>query len=316
MNDDVTSVIGMLPLVLGGNTFGWTSSEAESFEILDAFVALGGRLVDTADVYSVWAEGHEGGESEHVIGRWLAGPGAGSGLLVGTKVGRHPSFSGLSAAAVRGAVHASLERLGVERVEILYAHYDDPDVPLEETVQVFHELQLEGRVGRVGLSNYSGARVGEWIAAATRLEVPPPDCLQPHYNLVHRASYERSLAPVVAAADLAVFPYFALASGFLTGKYRTLSEVEASARRAYATPYFSAEGLRVVECLEEVAESHGTSPGTVALAWLRLRPGVLAPIASARTTAQLDGLAQISRVRLGADEVARLDECSARVAAS
>lgn len=315
MGDEWVRAVQEVPLVLGGNTFGWTSSPEDSFGILDAYAELGGRFVDTADVYSAWAEGHHGGESEEVIGRWLAGHGRTTGLLVGTKVSRHPQYPGLTRANVLAAVDASLARLGVECIDVYYAHYDDPQTPIEETVQAFHDLQTAGKIRWIGLSNYEGKRVAEWLAAADEHGVERPVFLQPHYNLVRREPYERDLQPVAQAHDLAVVPYFALASGFLTGKYRTPEDLAASPRRRYAAPYFSPEGLAVVEELDRIASGHAVATSTVALAWLLRRPQVVAPIASARTVEQLSHLVAAGRLQLSAEEMALLDSRSARIPA-
>jgi len=313
MSDDWAQALRELPLVLGGNTFGWTSSVEESFRILDAYAELGGRFVDTADVYSAWAEGHQGGESEAVIGRWLSGPGRGRGVMVGTKVSRHPQYQGLTRANVLAAADASLTRLGVDCIDVYFAHYDDPHTPIAETVQAFHDLQTAGKVRWVGLSNYEGARVEEWLAVADVLGFERPVVLQPHYNLVRREPYERDLQPVAQEHDLAVVPYFALASGFLTGKYRTPEDLGASPRRRYAAPYFSAEGLAVVEEIGRIAADHAVAPSTVALAWLLHRPQVVAPIASARTVDQLTHLAAAGQLQLDPEELELLDSTSARI---
>lgn len=315
MSDEWVTALQEVPLVLGGNTFGWTSSPEESFRILDAYAELGGRFVDTADVYSAWAEGHQGGESEEVIGRWLGGHGRTSGLMVGTKVSRHPQYPGLTRANVLAAADASLARLGVDCIDVYYAHYDDPQTPIEETVQAFNDLQTAGKIRWTGLSNYEGTRIAEWVAAADEQGFERPVFLQPHYNLVRREPYEQDLQPVAQAHDLAVVPYFALASGFLTGKYRTPDDLAASPRQRYAAPYFSPEGLAVVEELERIATGHAVATSAVALAWLLRRPQVVAPIASARTVDQLTYLVSARELQLSAEEMALLDTLSARIPA-
>jgi aryl-alcohol dehydrogenase-like predicted oxidoreductase len=300
------------PVVLGGNTFGWTSDESTSFAVLDAFLAAGGDLVDTADAYSAWVPGNRGGESETIIGAWLARS-SDHRLRVATKVSRHPDFTGLARGTVLAAADASLRRLGSERIDVYFAHYDDPSTPLVETVGAFRDLQLAGKIDEIGLSTYTGDRITEWIAIADRQGWPRPTYLQPHYNLVHREPYESTLAPVAAEFDLTVIPYFALASGFLSGKYRTAGDVQGSARERFAAPYFSPAGLAVLDVLDRIAGDRGIAVPTVALAWLRSRPQVLGPIVSARTVDQLPAVLAVTD--LTATELAALDEVSAAVPA-
>ncbi|MGP3533970.1 aldo/keto reductase [Microbacterium sp. RD1] len=302
-------------LVLGGNTFGWTSDEAESRVVLDAFVDGGGTMIDTADVYSAWVEGHGGGESETTIGAWLRARRPHVPLRIATKVSRHPDFPGLSRSNILAAADASLGRLGVERIAVYFAHYDDPSVSLEETVSAFRELQVAGKIEHIGLSNYSGARIAEWVALADAHGWPRPAALQPHYNLVRRHAYETDIAPVARASGLAVIPYFALASGFLTGKHRSSATIAASARERFTSPYYSAAGLAVVDEVQRIATARGAHPATVALAWLLAQPEVIAPIASARTPDQLTALLAADDLALSADEKAALDAVSARVPA-
>ncbi|OIV38449.1 alcohol dehydrogenase [Mangrovactinospora gilvigrisea] len=310
------SGIEVFPLALGGNTFGWTSGEAESRDVLDAFTAAGGNFVDTADGYSAWVDGNSGGESETIIGRWLADRGNRDDVVLATKVSQHPDFRGLAAGTVAAAADASLKRLRTDRIDLYYAHFDDADTPLEETVGAFDALVKAGKIRAVGVSNYTGERIREWFAIARREGYDLPVAVQPHYNLVHRAAYERDIAPVAAAEDLAVVPYYALASGFLTGKYRTRADLEGAARGRAAAGYLNDAGLGVVQVLTEVADAHGAAPATVALAWLRARPGVAAPIASARTTDQLPALVGSATLELTEAETAALDRASYAVAAS
>lgn len=308
-----TSDLDVFPLALGGNTFGWTSDEDTSFAVLDAFVEAGGNLIDTADVYSIWMEGSTGGDSEAVLGRWTAARRNRDQVLLATKVGAHPDLPGLSADTVARAVEGSLTRLGTDRIDLYWAHRDDPCTPLEETVAAFDALVTAGTVRYVGLSNYSAARITEWIGIAQRTGAALPVALQPHYNLVHRTEYEQQLLPVVEEHDLGVLPYFALASGFLTGKYRSAADAEGTERNRFVTQYFTDEGFEVVEVLREVASAHGSSVTAAGLAWLQGRPGVVAPIASASSLRQLPDLMAASAVVLTPQEVARLDEVSARV---
>lgn len=299
-----------LPLVLGANPFGWTADESESFAVLDAFAQGGGALIDTADGYSYWAPGNVGGESEAIVGRWIRARGNRDDVHVATKVSRHPQYLGLSAANVAAAARASLERLGLDVIDLYYAHYDDPAVPLEETVAAFDRLVDEGIVREVALSNYTADRVQAWIEAARAGGHRLPVALQPHYNLVHREP-ERDLLPAARAGGLAVVPYFGLASGFLTGKYRSAEEARASHRAKFLEPYLSDHGFAIVEAVGEVASARGVDPATVALAWLRGQEDVLAPIASASTPEQVAGLVQAATFELADDHLARLTRVSA-----
>jgi aryl-alcohol dehydrogenase-like predicted oxidoreductase len=302
------------PLSLGGNTFGWTTDEERSFAVLDAYAAVGGNFVDSADSYSAWAPGHSGGESETIIGAWVKARGNRDQVIVATKVSQHPQFRGLKAANIAAACEASLERLQADHIDLYYAHYDDASTPLEETVGAFGELQRAGKIRYVGVSNYTGARLREWIAAAQAGGWPLPVALQPQYNLVARQPYEAELAPVVAEYGLGVAPYFALAAGFLTGKYRTPEDLQGPARGQMAGRYFSPAGLAVVSAMDQVAAAHGVQLASVAIAWLLAKPGIVAPIASATSPAQLTDLITGATLKLTADEVTALDDASAPVA--
>ena len=306
------SGIDVFPLSLGGNTFGWTSDEATSQDVLDAYVAAGGNFVDTADSYTAWVPGNSGGESETILGTWMAARKNREQIVVGTKVAQHPEFRGLSASNVAAAADASLARLQTDYIDLYYAHQDDPETPLDEIAGAFDALVKAGKVRAVGLSNFTGARTGEWLEIARREGFALPVAVQPHYNLVKRAGYETDLAPAVAAEQLAVVPYFGLASGFLTGKYRTKADLEGF-RGRLAAGYLSEPGLAVVEALEKVAGARDVEPATVALAWLRSRPGVVAPLASARTLDQLPALLASATLELNEDERATLDQVSALV---
>ncbi|MFT8592299.1 MAG: aldo/keto reductase [Bifidobacterium sp.] len=301
------------PLVLGSNTFGWTSSEQDSRTVLDDFVAAGGNLIDTADVYSAWAPGHSGGESEIILGRWLATSGKRDKVLVATKVSQHPQYSGLSADNIGAAANASLLRLGTDVIDLYYAHFDDDKTPLEETVAAFDKLVKEGKVRYVGISNYSAERIEEWFRIARENDLTLPVALEPHYNLVTRKNYETNLLPVAKKENLAVFPYFALASGFLTGKYRTEEDLKGKQREGMVKGYFSQEGLEVVAAMDEIAKSHDVAIATVALAWLRHQPQIAGPIASARIPEQLPALLASTKLDLSADELSTLDKASAAV---
>ena len=301
--------LDVVPLVLGGNVFGWTADRDESFRILDAFHAGGGNFIDTADSYSAWVAGNSGGESERIIGAWLADRKP-DGVTVATKVSQHPQFTGLAAANVRAAAEASLERLGVESIDLYYAHFDDAETPLEETVTAFGQLVSDGLVRYTAVSNYSADRIREWVRIARDLGVAAPVAIQPHYNLVHR-EIEDDIVPVAEELGLGLVPYFSLAKGFLTGKYRsTEAEGEASPRAAAAAQYATPQGLQILEVLERIGAAHDVSIAATALAWLRAKPTVIAPIASASKLSQVPDLLDGGRVDLTADEVAELDAVS------
>ncbi len=303
------SDLDVFPLALGGNVFGWTADRDASFEILDAFHAGGGDFIDTADSYSAWVPGHTGGESETIIGEWLSARRP-EGVTVATKVSQHPDFKGLKAANVRAAAEASLQRLGVEQIDLYYAHFDDAETPLEETVAAFGQLVADGLVRHTAVSNYSADRVAEWVRIARDLGVAEPVALQPHYNLVHR-EIEQDLVPVALENHLGLVPYFALAKGFLTGKYRSTDAAgQPSPRAAAASEYATPQGLQIIDELDRIGQGHGVSIAATALAWLRAKPGVVAPIASASKLAQVADLLDGARTELTADEVAALDNVS------
>lgn len=305
-----TSDLDVLPLSLGGNVFGWTADREASFAVLDAFVDGGGDFIDTADSYSAWVPGNEGGESETIIGAWLASRKP-SGVVVATKVSQHPQFRGLSASNVRKAAEASLQRLGVDEIDLYYAHFDDESTPLEETVSAFGQLVTDGLVRHIAVSNYSAERIREWIDIARRTGAALPVAVQPHYNLVHRNEVEDTIIPVAEEFELGLVPYYSLASGFLTGKYRsTETEGQASPRAQGAAKYATDAGLRIIDALEEIGNGHGASIAATSLAWLRAQPTVVAPIASARTVAQVPDLLAGARLELSADEVQQLNRVS------
>ena len=301
--------LDIFPLCLGGNVFGWTADERESFAILDAYAAAGGNFIDTADSYSAWVRGHVGGESETIIGRWLAARGLRHKMIIATKVGRCPGRLGLGADNIRAGAEASLKRLGVDRIDLYYAHADDPATPIEHSLREFDALVREGKLRYVAASNYTAPRLAEALAISGRENLSRYVALQPHYNLVVRDEYEGPLADLCAREDVACLPYFALAKGFLTGKYRPGAEVR-SARAKGALEYLNADGERVLAELAEIAASHNTSVAAVSLAWLLAKPTVAAPIASARTVEQLNELLPIATLKLTADEVQRLDTAS------
>jgi aryl-alcohol dehydrogenase-like predicted oxidoreductase len=306
-----SSDLDVFPLGLGGNTFGWTSDKATSFAVLDAYAAGGGNFIDSADSYSAWVPGNSGGESETIIGEWTAARGNRDSVVIATKVDRHPQFRGLSRANVLAAADASLARLQTDYIDLYYVHYDDPDVPVAEAAGVFSELQKAGKIRQVGLSNYTAPRLREWFTVAAAEGFAPPVALQPLYNLMERAPYEDSLAPVAAEFGLGVLPYSSLASGFLSGKYRSAADHAGSARQPGAVKYLTPAGLGVLAAVDAAADAHGVEPAAVALAWLRTRPGVAAPLASARTATQLPALLASAALELTADEVRALDTASA-----
>lgn len=308
-----TSDLTVFPLALGGNVFGWTADERTSHAVLDAYAAAGGDFLDTADVYSAWAPGNEGGESERVIGSWLAESGKRDDVVIATKVSQHPRFQGLGADTVAAAARASLERLGTDHIDLYYAHFDDASTPIEETVRAFDQLVRDGLVRYTAISNYSAERAAEWIRIAEEHDLARPVAIQPHYNLVTREPYESDIAPLAAAHHLGVVPYFSLAAGFLTGKYRTEQDFAGTDREGQVSGYFSDRGLAVVDALATIAEDRGTEIATVALAWLPAQPDVVAPIASARDTRQLPALLASAQLELTAEELHALTDVSSRV---
>ncbi|MCI1643270.1 MAG: aldo/keto reductase [Bifidobacterium crudilactis] len=308
------SGIDIYPLVLGGNTFGWTSDEKTSREVLDEFVSAGGNLIDTADVYSAWAPGNSGGESEIVLGRWLTARAKRDDVLIATKVSQHPQYQGLSADNVEAAANESLLRLGTDYIDLYYAHFDDEKTPLEETVAAFDKLVNEGKVRAIGISNYSADRIRQWFDIARANDFTLPVALEPHYNLVTRKNYEENLLPVAQQENLAVFPYFALASGFLTGKYRTEEDLKGKQRSGMVKDYFTPAGLEVVAELDRIAKAREVSIATVSLAWLRHQPQIAAPIASARIPEQLPALLESTKLSLSEEELTKLNDVSAKVA--
>jgi aryl-alcohol dehydrogenase-like predicted oxidoreductase len=304
------SGLSVAPLALGTNVFGWSVDEAGAFAVLDAFVDAGLDLLDTADAYPAWVPGNEGGESETMIGRWLARSGKRDRVVVATKVAKWARHPGLSPANIEAAADDSLRRLGIDTIDLYFAHEDDAGVPLADTLGAFSRLIERGKVRAIGASNYTAARFAEALATSARLGLPRYEVLQPEYNLVARKEYEASLAPLVQDAGVGVVCYYALASGFLTGKYRDASHLGKSPRGAGVGKYLDARGLRVLEALDDVASRHGATPAQVALAWLATRPGVVAPIASATSVEQLRELVGSARVSLSAADLAALDSAS------
>jgi aryl-alcohol dehydrogenase-like predicted oxidoreductase len=297
------SGLQVAPLVFGGNVFGWTADEQTSFSILDAFVDHGLNFVDTADAYSRWVDGHQGGESETIIGKWFKQSGKREKIVLATKLGMLSTRPGLSAANIQAAV---------DYIDVYFSHLDDDKTPLEETLGAYQKLVKEGKVRVIGASNYSGARLQAALKVSKDAGLPAYQIVQPEYNLYDRASYETDIEPVAEANKLAVVTYFSLASGFLSGKYRSKEDVSARARGSLVEKYLNERGLRIVDALVKVAKRNNTTPATVALAWLIARPSVTAPIASATSVEQLESLAAATRLKLSPDDIKTLDASSAQ----
>ncbi|GAA0962730.1 aldo/keto reductase [Actinocorallia libanotica] len=305
-----TSDLLVSPLNLGGNVFGWTADEQTSFAVLDAYAAAGGNFIDTADSYSAWVPGHSGGESEEIIGRWTAARGNRDDVVVATKVGQHPEFKGLSPETIRRAADASLRRLGTDRIDLYYTHADDESVPVEEIITTLDALVRSGKVRHIAVSNISPERLKASLEFSDREGLSKYVAIQPHYNLVSRDTYEGPRADLAAEHGLSCLPYFALASGFLTGKYRPGATADSGRPASVAGHLETERGVKVLEALDEVAAGHGVEPATVALAWLAAQPTVAAPLASARTPEQLPPLLAFADLKLTARDLALLDEAS------
>lgn len=307
------SALKVSPLCFGGNVFGWTADERTSFALLDAWVDAGFNFVDTADVYSRWAPGHAGGESEAVIGRWLKQSGKRDKVVIATKVGMDMGEGriGLAPARIREAVEASLRRLQVDCIDLYQAHKDDESTPLAETLETFAALVKEGKVRAIGASNYSAARLAEALDTSQRLGLPRYESLQPLYNLYDRSEFEGELQALCVREDVGVINFYSLAAGFLTGKYRGEADAAKSPRGAgVVKKYVNARGQRILAALDEAAASTGSTPGQVAIAWLLAQPAVTSPIASATSLAQLADLVKAAQLKLPADVLASLDGAS------
>ncbi len=302
------------PLCFGGNVFGWTVDEATAFSLLDAWLDAGFNFIDTADVYSIWAPGHVGGESETLIGRWLARSGRRSQVVLATKVGKPmgPGLEGLKPAYIRSAVEASLRRLQTDHIDLYQTHADDESTPLAETLGAFDDLIRAGKVRAIGASNYSAPRLAEALRTSGELGLPRFESLQPLYNPVDRAVFEDALQPLCVEHGVGVINFYGLAAGFLTGKYRVPADAARSVRGENVVKrYLNERGLRVLAALDDVAARHGATPGQVALAWQLLQPGITAPIASATSLAQLAELTAAASLRLSAEDRQRIDTASA-----
>lgn len=302
------------PLAFGGNVFGWTVDEAMSFRLLDAWLDAGFNFVDTADVYSAWVPGHVGGESETIIGKWLRQSGKRERIVLATKVGKPmgEGRKGLRAAYIKEAVDASLKRLQTDHIDLYQSHDDDTDTPLEESLGAFADLIRAGKVRAIGASNYTAPRLAEALDVSERAGLPRYESLQPLYNLYDRKVYEEALEPLCLERGVGVINFYALAAGFLTGKYRTAEDASKSKRGASTTSkYLNPRGLRILDALDAAAQEHGATPGQIAIAWQIARPSITAPIASATSLEQLEELRKAATLKLDAQTIARLDAASA-----
>ena len=306
------SGLEIAPLMFGGNVFGWTADEAMSFKLLDGFVSAGLNAIDTADVYSKWVPGHKGGESETVVGNWLKARGGRDKVVIATKVGLEmPGVGqGLRKDYILQRVEDSLRRLQTEYIDLYQSHTDDKDAPLEETLAAYDQLIRQGKVRAIGASNYDAPRLAEALDVSAKKKLPRYETLQPHYNLYERADYERALEPLVLKEGIGVIPYYSLASGFLTGKYRSAADFKKSPRGGGAKKMLNERGLRILEALDDVSARLGATPAQVALAWLIARPSITAPIASATNLDQLKNLIAAVHLKLDADAIKTLDAAS------
>ena len=304
------------PLAFGGNVFGWTIDQPTSFELLDSFVDSGLNLLDTADVYSAWKEGNVGGESETIIGNWFKRSGKRNKIVLATKCGFDGSTDkkNLSAAHIHKAVDASLKRLQTDHIDLYQAHSDDEKVPLEETLEAFDQLIKMGKVGAIGASNYSAARLKEALKVSDQNSFARFQCLQPEYNLYVRASYEDAVEELCVKENIGVISYFSLARGFLSGKYRTEEDLALSARGAGVKAYLNERGFRILAALDKLAQEYSSTPSRIALAWLMARPSITAPIASATNLNQLDDLIASTKIILSPEAVGLLNEASKELA--
>ena len=300
------SGLSVRPFVLGGNVFGMTADRVASFAVLDRFVERGGGMIDTADVYSAWVPGHKGGESESMMGAWLKASGARDSILIATKVGMMPG--GLKPDAIRAAAQGSLDRLGVDVIDLYFAHKDDPDVPLDEVLGAFAELVDAGTVRAIGASNYSADRLAEALRVAEEAGLPRFTVVQPELNLLDRAQYEGALQDLCIAEGLGVVTYFSLASGYLSGKYRSVDDIGQSARGPRVKPYVEGKGPAMLAAMDRIAAETGATLSQIALAWVAAQPGVTAPIASATSVAQLDEIMDSEDIILTAEQLGLLTE--------
>jgi aryl-alcohol dehydrogenase-like predicted oxidoreductase len=307
------SGLAVAPLAFGGNVFGWTADEPTSFRLLDAFLSAGFNLVDTADSYSRWVPGHQGGESETIIGKWLKTRGGRDRVMVATKVGSDmgQGRKDLSKDWILRAAEASLKRLETDYIDLYQSHWDDENTPVEETLDAYDQLVKQGKVRVIGASNLSPQRLQESLTASDHHHRPRYETLQPNYNLYDRAEYEKNYEPICVNEHLGVIPYFSLASGFLTGKYRSAKDLEGRARGGFVKKYMDERGRRILGALNAVAKGRNATPAQVAIAWLIARPSITAPIASATTPDQLQQLLEATRIQLANHELETLNRASA-----
>ncbi|MEN3327684.1 MAG: hypothetical protein V7638_2491 [Acidobacteriota bacterium] len=307
------SGLEVAPLALGGNVFGWTVDEATGFELLDAFVANGFDLIDTADIYPKWVPGNQGGESEAMIGNWLKRSGRRHEVVVATKVGigMAPERKGLSREHILRSAEESLQRLQTDYIDLYQSHQDDPETPLEETLEAYDQLIKQGKVRAIGASNYTAARLDAALDVSKRLRLPRYESLQPLYNLYDRADYEDELEPLCVRENLGVLPYYSLAAGFLTGKYRSEADLAKSARGGTVKKYLNQRGFQILDALEDVAARYHSTPARVALAWVIARPSITAPIASATSLDQLNDLVEATKLQLDQEAIELLNRASA-----
>jgi aryl-alcohol dehydrogenase-like predicted oxidoreductase len=307
------SGLEVAPLAFGGNVFGWTIDQPTSFELLDSFVSSGFNLIDTADLYSRWLPGNEGGESEEIIGNWLKRSGKRHEVIVATKVGMEmgPNKKGLSRDYIMRAADDSLRRLQTDYIDLYQSHEDDPQTPLEETLEAFNDLINQGKVRAIGASNYTAARLADALNVSKRLGVARYESLQPLYNLYDRAVYEDELEPLCVQENLGVLPYYSLGAGFLTGKYRSEDDLSQSQRGGTVKKYLNERGFRLIDALEQVAEQLHSTPARVAIAWLMARRSITAPIASATSKEQLNDLSEAAKLELDHASIELLNQVSA-----
>ncbi len=307
------SGLEIAPLMFGGNVFGWTIDEATSFKLLDAFVGAGFDAIDTADVYSKWVPGNKGGESELIIGKWMKARGNRSKVIIASKVGMEmPGLGqGLSKAYITARVEDSLKRLQTDYIDLYQSHADDKATPMEETLGTYEQLIKQGKVRAIGASNFDALRLAEALKTSSAKKLPRYETLQPLYNLVERADFEKELQGLCVKENVAVVPFYALASGFLSGKYRTKADLANRTRGGRVEKYLNDRGLRVLKALDEVSARFKAKPAQVALAWLSARPSIAAPIASATTLEQIEDLFASARLKLDADAIKALDAASA-----
>jgi aryl-alcohol dehydrogenase-like predicted oxidoreductase len=310
------SGLEIAPIVFGGNVFGWTADEARSFQLLDAFVAAGFNAVDTADVYSKWAPGNKGGESEAIIGKWLKLAGKRQQVIIATKVGSEMGTGkkGLSKRYILAAVEDSLKRLQTDYIDLYQSHVDDPATPPEQTLEAYAQLIQEGKVRAIGASNFNAKRLAEALQISKKKGLPRYESLQPLYNLYDRAEFEAELAPLCLREKIGVIPYFSLASGFLAGKYRSEADLANRARGSFVKKYLNERGLKILGALDDVAKTHGATPAQVALAWLLAQPSVTAPIVSATNSDQLRELLRAADLKIDRESLQKINQASASAA--